>query len=77
MRRIDDRQKEKWAFLPGRETQNTNLAIFVHGFNGGHLSAWENLADLLPKQPAGKRFSDCNTAACASGPIGLCGNPSR
>lgn len=49
MRRIDDRQKEKWAFLPSTEARNTNLAIFVHGFGGGHLSTWGNLADLLAR----------------------------
>ena len=47
MRALIDRSDEKWAMLPNSNQQNTNLAIFVHGFIGEYLGTWGALPDLL------------------------------
>jgi hypothetical protein len=47
MRKLNDRSKERWAFLPHATQANTSLAIFVHGFIGTHLATWGKLPWLL------------------------------
>lgn len=42
-----DRQREKWAFVQRDDLVNTKLAIFVHGWRGGYLSTWGDLAYYL------------------------------
>ena len=53
MRNLRDRQHEHWAFLPSEQRPNTALALFVHGFEGGYLSTWGRLPDLLREHADG------------------------
>lgn len=47
MRALKNRFKEHWAFIPRTDQQNTNLAIFVHGFLGNYLQTWGKLPTFL------------------------------
>lgn len=46
-RQTHDHQREKWALIQRTDRANTKLAIFVHGWHGGHLSTWGDLARFL------------------------------
>jgi len=45
-RNFQDRQGEHWTLIKG-SSNNTRLAIFVHGFLGNHLTTWGRLPELL------------------------------
>jgi hypothetical protein len=49
MRDLKDRPHENWAFLPSRRYENSQVALFVHGFEGSHLGTWGHVPDLLAK----------------------------
>jgi hypothetical protein len=44
---FNDRQDERWALIRREDAPNKNLAIFVHGFRGTHLTTWGELPDFL------------------------------
>jgi hypothetical protein len=46
---FNDRQDERWALIRREDTPNKNLAIFVHGFRGTHLTTWGELPDFLKR----------------------------
>jgi hypothetical protein len=46
MRKLLNRVKEQWAFLPAT-SPNARLAIFVHGYRGSYLGTWGHLPDML------------------------------
>lgn len=46
MRKIINRVREQWAFLPAAYANN-RLALFVHGYGGSYLGTWGRLPDLL------------------------------
>jgi len=47
MREFQDRSGESWALIKRQDTDNTKLAIFIHGFLGSHLTTWGNLPTLI------------------------------
>ena len=46
-RSFSDRQTELWAFIKRADRKNSKLAIFIHGWRGGYLSTWGDLAQYL------------------------------
>jgi pimeloyl-ACP methyl ester carboxylesterase len=46
-RNIQNRLKEKWAYIPAADSRNRKLAVFVHGYGGNYLDTWGNLPQLL------------------------------
>ena len=46
-RDIQNRLKEKWAYIPASHGKNRRLAVFVHGYGGNYLDTWGNLPQLL------------------------------
>ena len=47
MRELINRSRENWALIRSNQSQNTRLAVFVHGFRGNYLSTWGAIPELL------------------------------
>jgi hypothetical protein len=50
MRSFFDRPAQQWHLVRRTDSQNTSLAIFVHGFRGNYLTTWGNLATCLSQR---------------------------
>lgn len=50
MLQLDHRPREHWAYLSNPQRQNTQLAVFVHGFIGNYLTTWGRLPLLLEQK---------------------------
>src|ERR1700730_7713124 len=53
--KIRERQDGKRTFVERTDRANKRLAIFVHGWRGGHLSTWGDLSKYLEHHAHEKR----------------------